>query len=282
MLTEVSAVSEQRLAGLLESGARHRARADFAAAEPLLREALSLAEQELSDQPLRVAEALNVFGLLCKDLARYDEGRAAYQGALALVEAMPAPDQHSIATLYHNLGGIEHARRNYADAEPLARTGLEIRRKASPPDLRALAADIVAFAAILDGQGKFEEAEALYVEALPTLERAPHANAHEIGVALNDLGAHYARRGDFERAAELLTRSVELKTRTHGAEHPDVALSLNNLAFVYERSGRLRQAVDLYAKAAHLFDAVLGPDHHKTLACRSNYERCARAVDSNV
>ena len=38
------------------------------------------------------------------------------------------PDQTGVATLYHNLGGLEHAAGNHADGEPLARKSVEISR----------------------------------------------------------------------------------------------------------------------------------------------------------
>jgi tetratricopeptide (TPR) repeat protein len=120
---------------------------------------------------------------------------------------------------------------------------------------------MVALAAILDGLMQYHEAESLYLEALPLLERAPEPNAHEIGVALNDLGAHYARRGTFDRATELLVRAVELKVRTLGAHHPDVAVSLNNLGFVLEQQGDQARAAELCARAVRLNEVALGPEH---------------------
>src|SRR5204862_3703388 len=108
---------------------------------------------------LRLAAALNALGLLYKDLSRYDDARDFYERALSVVERAAESDDREIATLYHNLGGIEHARHNYAAGEPFARKGLEIRKRLPDRDENALAADMVALAAILDGQRKFDEAE---------------------------------------------------------------------------------------------------------------------------
>jgi tetratricopeptide (TPR) repeat protein len=268
---------DSRLSELARLGDQHRRAGNAAAAEPLLREALAIAEADFPHDGPKVASALNSLGLLCKDLARYDEARALYERALAIVERAEPSEVNSqeIACLYHNLGGIEHARCNYAQGEVFARKGIEIRKRLGTRDETSLAADMVALAAILDGQQKFDEAEPLYIEALGILERSPQRNAEEIAVALNDLGALYAQRGLSDRAEHLLTRAVDLKRQTIGEHHPDVAVTLNNLAIVHKRRGEFERAVSLYRNALGIFEEALGSEHPKTLACRRNYERCA-------
>jgi tetratricopeptide (TPR) repeat protein len=71
-----------------------------------------------------LAGVFNDFGVLRKAQGRYDEALAFYQRALPLV---PRGDRQALATLAHNLGGIEHARGNYADAEPHARRSVRLR-----------------------------------------------------------------------------------------------------------------------------------------------------------
>jgi len=255
-------------------GDRHRLEGNAAKAEPLLREALAIAEDDSPPEPRKLTEALNTLGILCKDLAKYDEAYTLYSRALWLAEHAESVDDREVATLYHNLGGIEHARRNYAAGEPLARKGLEIRRRLADGSETALAQDMVALAAILDGQQKFDESEGLYVDALRILDREPEANAGEIAVALNDLGAHYAQRDQIDRANDLLTRAAELKTKTLGPRHPDVGVTLNNLAIVHKRRGDFARATALYRDAVGIFEEALGPDHPKALACRRNLARC--------
>lgn len=264
---------EERFAELSRLGNLRRIEGDPASAEAFLSDALALAESAFPHDRLRVASALNALGLLYKDLARFDDARAFYERALSLVDA--AAESHDVATVYHNLGGIEHARQNFAAGEPFARKGLEIRRRLSDRDDVALATDMVALAAILDGQRKFEEAEALYVDALRILDGDPESNAGEIAVALNDLGAHYAQRDQIDRADDLLVRAAELKARTLGPRHPDVAVTLNNLAIVHKRRGDVARAASLYQDAVSIFEESLGPDHPKAIACRRNLARCA-------
>ncbi|HEY6826827.1 MAG TPA: tetratricopeptide repeat protein, partial [Gemmatimonadaceae bacterium] len=221
---------------------------------------------------------LNAQGLRCKELAQYDEGRACYERALAILEQSPTYRDGDIATLYHNLGGIEHARRDFAAAEPFARRGLALRRVLG--DDEAIAADSVALAAILDGQQKFDEAEALYREALVVLEGSPDRNAAEIAVALNNLGAQYVARGRTSEALTLLTRSRRLKCIYLGEDHPDVAVTLNNLAEARRRAGEFAEAQPLYRRAIEIFEDSLGAEHPKTAACRRNLRSLENLVMS--
>lgn len=133
-------------------------------------------------------------------------------------------------------------------------------------------------AAILDGMEKYAEAEPLYLEALGVFERTPGANAREIAVALNDLGAQYARRGLVEQAEQLLTRAASLKKETLGPEHPDLAVTLNNLAVLRKWQGDLAAAAALYTEAVEIFERSLGAGHPKTVTCLANASRCAAAA----
>jgi tetratricopeptide (TPR) repeat protein len=260
-------------------GELHRLRGEVAQAEALLREAVTVAEQLCQHDEVTLARALNGLGLVCKDVAKYDEARALYERALSLLQHASPPDPHDIATIYHNLGGIEHARGNYAEAMPFARLAVETRIKAEPGDPTALAADMVALAAVLDGLEEYDEAERLYLDALGVLEMAPDSNAREIAVTLNDLGAQYHRRGLSELAEAHLERAATLKRQVLGDQHHELAVTLHNLAFIYRSRRDFARAAPLYGEALSIFEKSLGPDHPRVIASRANVRQCAADAD---
>lgn len=255
-------------------GEVHRVRADVLTAEPLLREAVALAEAECADDELTLAGALNGLALVCKDVAKYDEARALYQRSFSLAQRASGTSPDDLATLYHNLGGIEHACGNYAAGESFARLAVETRKTGVPADRPELAADMVALAAILDGLQQYDEAEQLYTDALRIFERAPETHASDIAVTLNDLGAQYHRRGLSRRAEALLQHAEALKRRILGPRHPDLAVTLNNLAVLYTRRRDFTRAVPLFAEAVAILEETLGADHPKVVSCRESYIRC--------
>ena len=97
-----------------------------------------------------IAGVLNDLGVLRKAQGRYDEALAFYRRALPLV---PRSDRDAHATLAHNLGGIEHARGNYARAEPHARRSVRLRTALVGAAHPAVAADVAALAAIVEARG---------------------------------------------------------------------------------------------------------------------------------
>src|SRR5262249_34625146 len=98
---------------LSDAADERRAQGRYDVAEPLYLRALSLAELfcECED----VAAACNNLAVLYKYTGRFDEAGRLYLRAMSLLERLLGPEHPEIATLYHNLGGLEHARGHFAD-----------------------------------------------------------------------------------------------------------------------------------------------------------------------
>ena len=177
------------------------------------------------------------------------------------------------ATLFHNLGGLEHARGRYAEGEPHARRSVEIRERLLGPDHPDTAADVAALAALLDGQGKYDEAEQLYRRALAVFERAYGPEHYEVAVNLNNLAAlyHATRASGRGRAAvparprrQGETARDRTPRRGDDAEQPGGLLQV---------AAEVDEAARLYRRALAIFEAALPPTHPKLTTCRENYER---------
>ena len=63
-------------------------------------------------------------------LRHFDEAEILFRRSLATIERELGGQHPDVATIYHNLGGLEHLRGNYADTEPIARHAVQIREKA--------------------------------------------------------------------------------------------------------------------------------------------------------
>lgn len=127
---------------------------------------------ESSSDEIAEARRLHEQALFCRDLGRYDEAELLYRRALDVVDAALGLDHLQAASLYRNLGRLEHTRGRAAEGEALARWGLKIRERALGPDHPEVAADKAALAAILGARGNSAEAEELYRHALAVFERA--------------------------------------------------------------------------------------------------------------
>jgi tetratricopeptide (TPR) repeat protein len=249
----------------------------YAEAEPYLREAIAIGEASLGGEDEDVVTALNSLAVLFKYNGRFDEAAALYARALRAAEAAGAGDE-SLATLLHNIGGLEHARGNYAAGEAPARRSVELRERALGPDHPLVAADLAALAAIVDGLGRHGEAEGMYVRALSIFERTYGPDHYEIAVNLNNLAGVRHAQGRLAEGEFLYRRALTIKETLLGSDHPDVALTLNNLALLLETMGDRAEAEPLYARALQILEARLDSLHPKVLACAKNYAGLLRDV----
>ena len=204
-----------------------------------------------------------------KYAGRFDDAERAYRQTRTILEAIDA-DPEDLAALYHNLGGLAHVRRDFAAAEELSRRAIEIRSSALGPRHAATLLDRSAHAAILDGLGRHDEAEASIRDILGDLEAALGADHPEVAVALNNLAAIVQRRGDLPQAEELYRRVIAIKEARLGADSPALAVPLNNLGSVLRAAGRPDEARAAFERALRLLEGEVADDHPNLATIRRN------------
>ena len=208
---------------------RDRLAGRYESAERRMKEALArtLGRGRL-DQALR-ARLLNRLGMIYKYRGRLDASARAYSRAFQISSRFFPGDPSLLATHYHNLAGLEHARGRCSEAEPLARHGLAMRERALGPGHAMVGRDLAALAAILDGAGRHEEAETLHRRALAILGRH-RSERREHAYALSNLAACLHLRGKAEEAESLGREALRLQRKVLGEGHPDLVATEANLA----------------------------------------------------
>ncbi|WP_287131357.1 tetratricopeptide repeat protein [Candidatus Cyanaurora vandensis] len=133
---------------------------------------------------------------------------------------------------------------------------------------QALANDMAWLGYLYESQGRYEQAEPLYEQALALSRKLLGEEHPAVASSINNLAALYDSQGRYEQAEPLYVQALALRRKLLGQEHPDVATSLNNLgAFYYER-GRYQEAEPLLVKALALREKLLGNDHPDTIGTR--------------
>lgn len=172
----------------------------------------------------------NQLGILGKAMGTFAIARRHYLRALPIVQRFPRNRYVELADLYHNLGGLEHARGNYREGEPLARRSVQLRARRHGADSIDTWLDRTAHAALLQGIGRHREAEQVYRDALPRFRRYFGAGHFEIAMTRNNLGCALADQGRLVAGRKHVAAALRLFTRLLGARHPTTRACRQTLA----------------------------------------------------
>ncbi len=222
--------------------------------------------QDNPDQVFVIRRALDVATERIDEACR-DGGRYADQ---PLVEASI---RGTLGETYRRLGA-------YADAEPHARRAVEICRNVlgedHPNSLEAMKCLATAFV----DEGRFNEAEALYLNRVETHIRILGEEHLETIGSMKDLAVVYCGQGRFAEAEPLIIKSIEIERRVWGDDGAPVLAPFDDLARRHLGPGRHDEAMTLYAKAIEIARRTLGEDHPATVQMIGEYERVRRATET--
>ncbi|MFN9170927.1 MAG: tetratricopeptide repeat protein [Dolichospermum sp.] len=127
--------------------------------------------------------------------------------------------------------------------------------------LEVLATSLNNLADLYYNQGKYSEAEPLYLDALEMRKRLFTGDYPDVASSLNNLAGLYYKQGRHSEAEPLLLDALEMRKQLFTGDHPDVATSLNNLALLYNNQGKYSEAELLYLDALEMTKRLFTSDH---------------------
>ncbi len=148
----------------------------------------------------------------------------------------------------------------YSLAEPWRKKCLEVTQKQFGQEHPFVAASLNNLAALYSSQGRYKEAESLYLQALELMKVLGNENP-SVATSLNNLAGLYESQGRFEEAEPLYLQVLELRQKVLSNEHPDIAETLNDLAVFYSNQGRFEDAESHYLQALNLRQKGLSNEH---------------------
>ncbi|MBU1691604.1 MAG: tetratricopeptide repeat-containing protein [Gammaproteobacteria bacterium] len=243
-------------------GSALSARGEFAEAETLIRQALSIRERLLGSEHSDVFRTLGTLALLIA--GRYGDyaGEAViYRRILAHRENSLPPDHPDVQVALNNLGSALVKMGLYDEAEQFYRRLLETSLRYYPPDHPKLALRYSNLGSLLRREGNFDEAE-------PMLLRSVEIRVHEYGedhpstaFSYLNLGLLLLDIGNFDDAAELISKCLKIRELKYGPQNRRTARGRMWLASVLRQQGNLSDAEQHSRRA--LEDLRLGhtPDH---------------------
>ena len=123
------------------------------------------------------------------------------------------------------------------------------------------ASSLTRLATLYYSQGKYNEAESLYLRSLVIREKQLGENHLAVAISLNNLAELYRNQGKYDEAEPLYLRSLSIYEKELGENHPHVATSLNNLAELYRNQGKYNEAEPLHLRSLSITEKQLGENH---------------------
>ncbi len=129
-----------------------------------------------------------------------------------------------------------------------------------------LAAILSNLGALYQTQGRYDQAEASFKQALRMREKLFGQDHPNVAQVLNNLAALNTERDRYVDALLLYQRALTIQRKALGNAHPDVGMTLHNLAALYLSQGRLADAEKLAQEAVNIWQRAGSNDSAKQQA----------------
>jgi len=214
----------------------------------------------LDEDPEIQADLYQTLGTMYDQLGKYDQADALLKASLAQRKTTDGADSAKVAESLIALANLRNDQAQLAEAETLARQGLQMSRAHLAPDHPIVARATLTLGRILDNRGKYDE-------AIPTLEEAMRLESGSRGVpadlsaTLSELANTHYYLGHYDISKDLNERALQMDEQIYGDRNPNVAQDLTNLADIQYQWSHYEEAERLQRTAAGIMQAWYGKDH---------------------
>ena len=139
----------------------------------------------------------------------------------------------------------------HAEAEKRFRQALGMMRSLQPQQPYILDE----LAVLHETQGKYGEAEQLYLQSLKIREKYRGSEHPEVATSLHNLAEHYEILGQYDKAEDLYQRAIAIREKALGPDHLFLAYSLEDYAGLLRKTGREAEAEKIEARAKTIREA---------------------------
>lgn len=235
--------------------------AQYAQAEPLLKQAMAIRQSILEPAHPDIAFTLNDIGMLYLTQGKYQQAEPLLQQALDIRQKVLKLEHPAIAQSLNNLAELYRVQGKYTQAEPLYLQALSSQKKAlglNHPDVAKILNNL---ALLYRSQGAYSQAEQYYQQALSIQEQVLGLNHPDVAETLNNLARLYRAQGDYPKAERFYLHALHIREDMFGPDHPLVAQSLYSLAKLYYSQGKYRQAEESGRQSLNIQEQRLGINH---------------------
>jgi tetratricopeptide (TPR) repeat protein len=265
----------------------------FELAQKFAQRALSLAAKGSLDE----ARALNMLGMLSKDLSKYDAAVALYEAALKIRKTLLGDDHGEVARVVINLSNVFFEFDRLDEALAMCSSALEIFNKAPGDHQIDISMCHQNMGNIFDTQGKEDEAMEHFSTGLAITLKTEGETARAAGFLVNigtilksqnkldeamekyvsalriyekakvdtgvatcheNIGSLLLKQGKLDAALEHARKSLAIRRSKLPHEHADCGESHWLIGNILFHSGKFAEALDEFENALRIFKSVYG------------------------
>ena len=243
---------------------------EYAAAEPLLREAHAIDRRQFGEVHPRVAVSAGELAVLFNRMRRTAESESIFHFAIR-VDSLTVGMNHShTATDLANLGMLLYLDSRYHDAVPYLVRALAIRQRLQGRRHIETATNIDLLALCMAALGETDSSLALAGEALAIRRQWLAPDHPDIAHSLFNIGATLREAGRFEESERYVREALAMRQRSLDPKDPMIAHTHNDLAVIFYRQRLLDSAAVHFDQAIRVWAHSLPPTHPDVLTCRNN------------
>ena len=242
-------------------GRIHNQLALYDAAEPLLREALTLETAGSHASALKRVDTLRELAQTLVEKSQFPEAEKLLHEGLVDVGGR---DLAREARIHQVLGRALASDNQIDEGVRESETAVaQFRRVEIPPGAR-LADALADLGATLMQQGKFEQSLVPQREALE-IQRRIHKGAHaDIAVVASNIGVAYLSLGRFEEAVPLFEEAIAVDRKVYSGPHRALAVHLSNLGAVFTLLYRTDEGAEAWREGLEIRTKLYGADNPET------------------
>ncbi|MEM7531031.1 MAG: tetratricopeptide repeat protein [Chloroflexota bacterium] len=227
-------------------------------------------DQAFNRRTIQTATLCNELGHHLQMIGVYEEAKAYYEQALAILQKVLGKNHPDTATTLNNLGLLLSNVGEYEDSKAYHEQALTIRISMLSENHPDIAISLNNIGLLMYNMGEYEGAKSYYKQALVIRRQVLGENHPDIAQSLNNLGLLLYNMGEYEGAKTYYEQALIIQREMLGEQHPFMATSLNNIGLLMCNMGEYKGAKSYYEQALTIQREILGENHPNTAASLNN------------
>lgn len=234
---------------------------DYRQAGELLTKGLPFLRKSSTQNPLKLAKALDTLGVIYRELGDYQEAKKVLDECLAIYEKNSPQNYKETAHTLTHLGSIYKELGDESEARSLLERSLPLYDKCPPKNNKENIWTLVHLGIVHKDLGNYEKAINFLEQSLSIYKAHFPENYVRRAFVLAKLGNLYNLAGNYTKANECLEQSLALYKKHFSENDVGFAYASSILGKTYQALGKYKEARELLQKSLTAYEANYGKDH---------------------